>query len=85
MRKEFENAETEIELQAARQRISAMNVRIRQLEEQYHSKEQTLQSEITRLLHVEDSARRLCTLILSKDRNEMWVLVNYRQKVENKE
>ena len=85
MKKLYETTEAEIELQAARQRISAMNVRIRQQEEQHHSKEQNLQAEITRLLHVEESARRLCTLILSKDRGEMRLGEDYTWNSVNSE
>ena len=85
MKKAYETTEAEIELQAARQRISAMNVRIRQLEEQHRSKEQNLQAEITRLLHVEENARRLCTLILSKDRSEMRLGEDYTWNSVNSE
>ena len=85
MKKAYETTEAEIELQAARQRISAMNVRIRQLEEQHRSKEQNLQAEISRLLHVEENARRLCTLILSKDRSEMRLGEDYTWNSVNSE
>ena len=85
MAKKDERSETEIQLQAANHRISMMKVRISQLEEQYKGKEAHLQAEITRLLHIEESARRLCTLILSKDRGEMRLGEDYTWNSVNSE
>lgn len=73
----FEGNDTEVKLRAANERINAMTVRLRQQEEQYKNKVAHLMAVITQLRHIEESARNLCTLILSKDRSEMLLGGNY--------
>lgn len=67
----YKETEQEIKIQAQKQQIEKMSIRIGQLEEQYKSKEKHMMGEIQRLLHVEEMARGLCQKILDKDRREI--------------
>lgn len=67
----YRETEQEIKIQAQKQQIDKMSLRIGQLEEQYKSKEKHMMGEIQRLLHVEEMARGLCQKILDKDRREI--------------
>jgi hypothetical protein len=67
----YKETEQEIKIQAQKQQIEKMSLRIGQLEEQYKSKEKHMMGEIQRLLHVEEMARGLCQKILDKDRREI--------------
>lgn len=75
--REYAQSEAEIQLSAAKQHISAMAARIRDMEEQHRSREEHQAAEISRLRHIESSARDLCTQVLSKDRGEMVLGTNY--------
>ena len=73
----YSEHEAEIKLAAAEQHISKLNARIKQMNDQHKVETDHLKEEITRLRHMEDSARSLCTAILSKDRSELVLGTDY--------
>ncbi len=67
----YKETEQEIKIQAQKQQIEKMTVRMAQLDEQYKNKEKHMMGEIQRLLHIEEMARGLCQKILDKDSREI--------------
>jgi len=86
----YKETEQEIKIQAQKQQIEKMTVRMGQLEEQYKNKEKHMMGEIQRLLHIDEMARGLCQKILDKDSREIvlgsshsWSSMSSEQMIES--
>lgn len=73
----YKETEQEIKIQAQKQQIEKMSIRLTQLQEQYKSKEAHMMERISHLTHIEEKARGLCQKILDKDRREMVLGANF--------